>query len=110
MTRRPAARTMRGNERSLIMSTLAAVLPFADDHWDGPGPWIVFPLFWALAIFAFAWFVRGWGGGPRRRTWPPREPDRETAAEILDRRFAQGEIDVEEYRDRRSELDAQSGP
>lgn len=92
------------------MTTLAAVLPFADHHWDGPGPWVLlFPLFWGLAIFAFVWLFRGWGPGrgPRRRGWP-RESDRESAAEILDRRFAQGEIDVEEYRDRRSELDAQS--
>ena len=97
------------------MTTLAAVLPFADHHWDGPGPWIlVFPLFWALAIFGFVWLFRGggWGPGPgpRRRGRPAGEPERESAAEILDRRFAQGEIDVEEYRDRRSELDAQSGP
>ena len=95
------------------MSTLAAVLPLADDHWDGPGPWVlVFPLFWAFVILTFVWLFRGrgWGPGPRRRSWPPREPERESAAEILDRRFAQGEIDVEEYRDRRSELDAQSGP
>jgi putative membrane protein len=95
------------------VTTLAAVLPFADHHWDGPGPWVVvFPLFWAVAIFAFVWLVRGrgWGPGPRRSSWPPRESERESAAEILDRRFAQGEIDVEEYRDRRSELDAQSGP
>jgi putative membrane protein len=96
------------------VTTLAAVLPFADHHWDGPGPGVlVFPLFWAVAIFAFVWLFRGgWGRGfaPRRSSWPPREPERESAAEILDRRFAQGEIDVEEYRDRRSELDAQSGP
>jgi putative membrane protein len=96
------------------VTTLAVVLPFADHHWDGPGPWVlVFPLFWAVAIFAFVWLFRGgWGRGPapRRPGYPPREPERESAAEILDRRFAQGEIDVEEYRDRRSELDAQSGP
>jgi putative membrane protein len=87
------------------MTTLASILPLADDHWDGPGPWVVvFPLFWALVIFGIAWTFRGRGGW--RRGWSA-APRPETGAEILDRRFAQGEIDAEEYRDRRAELDAQ---
>jgi putative membrane protein len=86
------------------ISTVASVLPLAEGHWDGPGPWIVvFPLFWGLAIFAIAWTFRR--RGPWRRDWAPRAR-RETGADILDRRFAQGEIDAEEYRERRSEIDA----
>jgi putative membrane protein len=58
-------------------------------HW-----WIVFPILW-LSLLAFAitvWWRRGRsaGGDPARR--------------ILGERFARGEIDVDEYRRRLSQL------
>jgi putative membrane protein len=80
--------------------TLAIALPIASgDDW-GPGPWILFvPLIWIAIILTVAWLVRGRGWG---RGWgPPRGP---TAVEILDRRFAEGEISAQEYRDRRNTL------
>ena len=51
-------------------------------------------LFWAAVIFGIVWLVRGAPGG-----W--REERRETPTEILDRRFAEGAISVDEYHERR---------
>jgi putative membrane protein len=81
--------------------TLATTLPIAsNDDW-GPGPWILFvPLVWIAIIVTIAWLVRGRGWG---RGWgPPRGGP--TALEVLDRRFAEGEISAQEYRDRRNIL------
>jgi putative membrane protein len=50
----------------------------------------------ALAVWAA---VRLLGGGDRRQTH-----DTDEAEEILDRRYAQGEIDDEEYQQRRDAL------
>lgn len=71
------------------------------DHWHGPW-FLLFPLFWVLVIFGTVWIVRGrppWRG----RQAAERRP--ESGAEILERRFAEGEIGAEEYRDRRSTLE-----
>jgi putative membrane protein len=84
-----------------MLATIASALPFADGHWHDWGPWFLFvPLFWGLVVFALFRFGRAWG--PRRE----HRPRGDSALEILDRRFAKGEIDLEEYRDRRSELEA----
>jgi putative membrane protein len=81
---------------------------FADWHHDGPGWWIVFPvLFWVIVIAGLVLLVRSRGGwGPPRIVGAPRE----TALEVLDRRYAQGEIDVDEYRQRRSVLAERGSP
>jgi putative membrane protein len=87
-----------------------ASIPLADRH--GPGWWIVFvPLGWFAVAFLFfflfrragsgpgCWgggYGRAYGGGWRRRSAP---------IEVLDRRFAEGEIDAEEYGARRSTLE-----
>jgi putative membrane protein len=93
------------------LSTLMTAPILAD--WDGPGWWIVFvPLGWFLAIaalfFLFRLFVfrRGgwgpdWGSGPGG----PRNGGRMSAAEILERRFAEGELSADEYRERRAVLE-----
>jgi putative membrane protein len=81
-----------------LTSTIAAMFPLANEHWDGPGPWILLvPLFWGLVIVGIVWIVRrgGWRPGPRP----------ESGVEILERRFAEGEIDLDEYRKRREVLD-----
>jgi putative membrane protein len=67
--------------------------------WAGPhaGPWFLFfPLLWiALVLLLIVTFRGGWG----RRRW------QESSAEsILGDRFAKGEIEVEEYRERLTEL------
>jgi putative membrane protein len=69
-------------------------------HYWGPGPWIlVFPLFWFAVIATFFWLFRG------RRGWGPPHYRGPSALEILDRRFAEGELTAQEYRDRRQVLD-----
>ena len=50
-------------------------------------------IFWGAVIFGIVWLVRGGLGGQR-------EPGRETPTEILDRRFAEGAISVEDYQER----------
>jgi len=86
-------------------TTLAEVLPLADlNNDDGPG-WIFGLVFWLALITVLILLLRGRGwfgpGGPRTET-------RESGAQILERRFAEGELDAEEYRERRSVLDQES--
>ena len=79
-------------------------VPFADAwsmHGDiGAGWWIVMAigmaLFWGVVILGAAWALRGGLEG--------RRPRNETPAEILERRFAEGEISPEDYRERRQVL------
>jgi putative membrane protein len=66
-------------------------------HGDGPGWWILFPLFWLAVIAAFFWW------GPRRWRRPPADP-RDRGREVLAERFARGEITVDEYRERLAQL------
>lgn len=82
-------------------TTLAELLPLA--HWgddDGPG-WVFGLVFWLAVITVVLLLLRGRGwfgpGGPRGR-------DRESGSQILERRFAEGELSAEEYRERRAVL------
>lgn len=52
-------------------------------------------LFWGLVILGIVWLIRS---GP----WGHRDHD--TPLEILDRRFAAGEMSAEEYREKRNAL------
>ena len=79
----------------------ALAIPLADT-WVMHGGWgwagmtvmmVAMVLFWAAVILGIAWLVRSGADGGRRER-------RETASEILDRRFAEGEISPEEYRER----------
>lgn len=82
--------------------TFASSLPLADTwgmHGDVGAGWMVgmmflMVLFWAAVIFGIVWLVRGPHDG-----W--RGDRRETPSEILDRRFAEGAISVEEYNERK---------
>ncbi|MCD6016105.1 MAG: hypothetical protein K0R88_2189 [Solirubrobacterales bacterium] len=82
-------------------------LPIADTwgmHGDDIGAgWMVvmmgvMVLFWAAVILGIVWLVRGGFDGRRERREQSRMP---TAIEILERRFAEGAISVDEYRERR---------
>lgn len=68
----------------------------------GAGTWLVMSFmmlaFWVLVIGAVVWVLRGQHGHPRQ------EVDR--ARQILDERFARGEISAEEYTSRRDHLAA----
>jgi uncharacterized membrane protein len=78
----------------------------------GPGPgggwWIAHLIFMlliaALIILAIVWLVRSLSAGPGRRHGEP------TALEVLDRRFAEGAISVEEYNERRRILGGGPAP
>lgn len=69
------------------------------DHWEFMGWGGVMGLFWLVILLLLVWlavglFRRDGGGG-------------QSAREILDKRYARGEIDETEYRRRRAELDDQ---
>lgn len=64
--------------------------------WFGPLLMVAVPV---LAIIFVVWLVRAIGGGGS-----PILEQRISAREILDGRFARGEIDKEEYEDRRKTL------
>ena len=90
--------------------TMADLVPLANwDHDDGPGWWIVFwPLMWVLVIggLIYLFRVRGWGRGPG---FYARERH-ESGVEVLERRFAEGEIDAGQYRERRAVLEPDGEP
>jgi putative membrane protein len=88
---------------NLTMLALSAATPLAD-HWhDGHwGPWfILIPLFWIAVLVGIFWLLRRGGAGP----WRGGEAAM-SATDVLERRFAEGQIDEEEYRRRRATLDA----
>ena len=86
--------------------TLAQNIPLADTwgmHGDiGTGWWIVMMvgmvLFWGAVILGVVWLIRN--GIDRAAP----EPRAETPAQILERRFAEGAISAEDYRERREVL------
>lgn len=68
----------------------------------GPAGWIFMGLFWVVVIGLVVWAVVTLLPG----TWPGGRAQPETPEQILDRRFALGEIDAEQYRLAREELAA----
>jgi putative membrane protein len=69
----------------------------------GPAGWIFMGLFWVLVIGLIVWAVVALL--PNVRSTGTR-PQHESPLEILERRFAMGEIDAEQYRRARDELTA----
>ena len=61
-------------------------------------------LFWLAIILAFVWLVRD-GIKP-----PQQEAPSETALTILDRRFAEGAVSRDEYKQRRDVLTGATAP
>ena len=88
---------------------IAQTIPIADTwgmHGSG-GWWILGALAMMLFMGAMMWMMMRGMSGPRpQRSAPPNETPgtTETPLEILERRFAQGEISIEEYRARREIL------
>jgi putative membrane protein len=84
---------------------IALIVPLADTwdmHGDFSGGWMIvmmiaMVLVWAAIIFGIVWLVRGATGGGWR--WGGER--KETPSEILERRFAEGSISVEDYHERR---------
>jgi putative membrane protein len=71
----------------------------------GYGMWMFMGLFWLVLLGLIIWAVV--------RLLPARRdgsgPDRESPEEILDRRFARGEIDIETYQAQRAALASARG-
>ena len=61
-------------------------------------------LFWGLVIYGVVWLVRYGGRDDRSSTQVP------TPEDVLAERFARGEIDEQEYRERLATLRAHNGP
>ena len=85
---------------------IAQIIPIADT-WgmhDGDVGWgwmvgmmFMMVLFWGAIIFGVIWLIRGAvGSRPEER--------RESPTELLERRFAEGAVSVEDYRARRKVL------
>lgn len=72
------------------------------DGYFGPGLWFAFGLFWLILLGLVIWVVlqllpgRGQRGGAARGADSPED--------ILDRRFAMGEIDIPTYEAQRAAL------
>lgn len=88
-------------------------------HWDGGwgvGTWVLMSVgmvvLWSLVAALVVWIARNTGGHRGRRgsmgAGEPSDgsvaPARPTARDILDERYARGEIGEEEYRTRRDTL------
>jgi len=75
-------------------------------HWYyGGGGWTMMLLmlvFWVLVIAAIVYFVR-WAAGSGSRATPPSA--NESALEILQKRYARGEISREQYQQLRQDLE-----
>jgi putative membrane protein len=93
---------------------MAMTIPLADTwgmHGDDVGTgWMIVMMvamvvFWGAVILGIAWLVRG--GFDRSRAG--RRETRETPSGILERRFAEGAISVEDYRERRDVLETGTG-
>jgi putative membrane protein len=82
------------------MSLVASSLLVADsDHWNGPGWWVIFPLLWFLFFATIVLFVVF-----RGRRWRQECGTRSGTARLAER-YAAGEIDEQEYRERLSVLE-----
>ena len=80
----------------MILTALStSVMAFAGGFWFLPGPLLL-----VLLIVGIALLVRGRSGSA-----PSTGGGRETGIDVLERRFAEGELGLEEYRERRSALE-----
>lgn len=68
------------------------------------------PMMWGYGWFGFLWMVLLWVGAILLVAWAIRRPDEYTkrsgsrALEILEERFARGEVSADEFQTRRREL------
>ena len=71
------------------------------------GPWHLFSslLWWAFVILLVVWVFR-WLGGGRRKHWRDIMMNQNSALNILKERFAKGEINKEEYEEKKKVLES----
>ena len=93
---------------------VALATPVADTWMHGGWGWgwmslmmVMMVLFWGAIIAGIVWLIRAGASG---RPVPERPVSKETPTEILDRRFAEGELSEEDYRARREVLAARREP
>jgi putative membrane protein len=78
----------------MILTALSTVLTgFLGGWWILPGP-----LFWLLIVVGIVFLARS-------RNERPHGGGQETGIDVLERRFAEGELTLEQYRERRSVLE-----
>ena len=89
--------------------TIAQSIPVADTWMHGGWGWgwmtlmlLMMLLFWGAIIATIVWLIRGTALG---RSASEKPASSETPTAILDRRFAEGDIDEEDYRARMRALD-----
>lgn len=94
---------------------LAQTIPLADTWMHGGWGWVsmslmmvMMVLFWGAVIFGVVWLIRGTTQGGSHASEPP--PRNESPTEILERRFAEGEMSEEDYRARREVLAGRGEP
>ncbi len=84
---------------------------YGDCGWSGPGMmgwgwwgfgWIFMIIFWGLIIAGLILLIRWLVGLSRSHT--PYNKDRDSALEILRQRYAKGEIDKEEFDQKKKDL------
>ena len=89
---------------------IAQTIPLADGwsmHGGGAGWWIVVPVLMMLFMGGMMWMMmRGMGGGSSESSPAPSQSHAtpETPEQILERRFAEGAISIDEYQARREAL------
>lgn len=67
-------------------------------HGMGPWGWLMMVAFWAVVVFLIVWAFRS--------AATPGQPAEDTPLRILDERLARGEIDREDYEERRKVLES----
>jgi putative membrane protein len=79
----------------ILTEVWTSLTAFAGGWWILSGP-----LFWLLVVVGIFLLVRSRDG---RTPWT--DGSQETGVDVLERRFAKGELSLEEYRERRSVLE-----
>jgi putative membrane protein len=94
--------------------SVARTIPLANTWMHGGWGWgwmslmmVMMVLFWGAVIGGIVWLIRGASRGATPRGL---DVSKETPGEILDRRFAEGEISEEDYRARREVLAGRGEP
>ena len=80
---------------------------YGDDM--GWGGWLAMSVFWGLLIALAVWLVRSLRADTSRDNQGPPPTPGSRADEVLAERFARGEIDAEEFTQRRELLHSTSG-
>jgi len=100
----PCTVTPRASRLVLRMRGVSTSMMWSDGGW-GSGDWLAMVLtmlvLWGGAVAVIVWAVRAWTN-PRSRDGEPKQPD--SPDDILARRFALGDIDDAEFRDRLEQL------